>query len=504
MRLVRSMIPMSALVVATSVAAQNGSPTHTEKGITPADVRARIAFLASDALRGRDTPSPGLETAAQYIANEFKSFGLQPMGDSGTFIQRYPYDKRTLTAAGARVNLSAGGSDKALTYLDQFFVLPGQRDSLSGSVAFLGTVGPQPGQAPESARGQVIAYYIPGKAPQGEWVERARSSVMSAMAAQPAGLVLILDPEFGPESIGMVATSAGGEQLPFTVAGISYNAAKEWFSRAGQDLDALRNATGAAATNVKGLSVAMSTHLEGTTSRPPNVVAMLPGSDPALKDTYVIFSAHMDHVGVGRPNAKGDSIYNGADDDASGTTAVLEIAQAFAALPVKPKRSILFLTVSGEEKGLLGSSFFADHTPVPVDKIVADINIDMIGRNNPDTVVAIGQEYTSLGETVQGVAKAHPEVKLKVAPDLWPQEQLFFRSDHFSFAQKGIPAIFFTTGLHDDYHQPSDEPATIDNDKLARIARLVYLLGETVASTPTPPKWTDQGIAAMKAVSGAR
>jgi Zn-dependent M28 family amino/carboxypeptidase len=93
-------------------------------------------------------------------------------------------------------------------------------------------------------------------------------------------------------------------------------------------------------------------------------------------------------------------------------------------------------------------------------------------------------------------------VKLKVAPDLWPQEQLFFRSDHFSFAQKGIPAIFFTTGLHDDYHQPSDEPATIDNDKLARIARLVYLLGETVASTPTPPKWTDQGIAAMKAMGG--
>jgi Zn-dependent M28 family amino/carboxypeptidase len=233
------------------------------------------------------------------------------------------------------------------------------------------------------------------------------------------------------------------------------------------------------------------------------VVALLPGSDPALKDTYVVFSAHMDHVGVGQPNAKGDSIYNGADDDASGTTAVLEVAQAFAALKQKPKRSLLFVTVSGEEKGLLGSAYFAEHPPVAAEHIVADINIDMIGRNNPDTVVAIGQEYTTLGTTVQEVARAHADLKLKVAPDLWPEEQLFFRSDHFSFAQKGIPAIFFTTGLHDDYHQPSDEPATIDADKLARIARLVYHLGEAVASATTAPKWTEQGTSAMKAIGAA-
>jgi hypothetical protein len=502
MQLVRGMIPLIALTIASSVLAQsNGSPTRTEAAISAADVRARIAFLASDALRGRDTPSPGLETAAQYIANEFKALGLQPLGDSGTFIQRYPYDRRELKATGARVELRAGDTGQTLRYLQQYFLLPGPIDTASAPVMFAGTAPLQAVQLPASARGRIVAYYMPGKGPQGEWLERARASVLGAVGAQPAGLIMILDPEFSPESIGMIASSAGGEQLPFLIAGVSYAAAKEWFARAGQDLDALRNA--ATPAEVSGLAATMSVQMDGTTSRPPNVVALLPGSDPALKDTYIIFSAHMDHVGVGQPNAKGDSIFNGADDDASGTSAVLEVAQAFARLPPKPKRSIIFLTVSGEEKGLLGSDYFASHLPVPAEKVVADINIDMIGRNNPDTVVAIGQEYTTLGETVQQVAKANSDLKLKVAPDLWPQEQLFFRSDHFSFAKRKIPAIFFTTGLHDDYHQPSDEPQTIDVDKLARIARLVYHLGFAVSDASTPPKWTEQGIAALRAAGVA-
>ncbi|MGH7459994.1 MAG: M20/M25/M40 family metallo-hydrolase, partial [Longimicrobiales bacterium] len=241
-------------------------------------------------------------------------------------------------------------------------------------------------------------------------------------------------------------------------------------------------------------------------ANPPNVVGILPGSDPVLKDTYVVFSAHMDHVGIGQPNAQGDSIYNGADDDASGTSAVIEVAQAFAALPAnqRPKRSIIFLLVSGEEKGLFGSKHFVAHPPVPLDKIVANINIDMIGRNNPDTVVAIGQDYSSLGPLVQQVAKSNPNLKLTVAPDLWPQEQLFFRSDHFSFAERNVPAIFFTTGLHKDYHQPSDEAATIDTDKVSRIAQLTFQLAQAIANAPEPPSWTEAGRAALRAISGAR
>ncbi len=136
---------------------------------------------------------------------------------------------------------------------------------------------------------------------------------------------------------------------------------------------------------------------------------------------------------------------------------------------------------------------------MPADRIVANINIDMVGRNAPDTIVGIGQEYTSLGRTVQQVAREHPELGLVVAPDLWPQEQLFVRSDHFSFAQIGVPAIFFTSGLHAQYHEPSDEVDLIDTDKLARVARLIFYLGHAVASRPQAPSWTPQGRAVLRA-----
>jgi Zn-dependent M28 family amino/carboxypeptidase len=147
---------------------------------------------------------------------------------------------------------------------------------------------------------------------------------------------------------------------------------------------------------------------------------------------------------------------------------------------------------------LLGSRHFAAHPTVPLDRMVANINLDMVGRNHPDTVVAIGQEYTDLGSTVQQVAQRHEaELRLKVAPDRLPGENLFMRSDHFSFASRGVPAIFFSTGLHADYHRQSDEPDTIDHDKVARIARLIQLFGEEVANAATRPQWTAAGKARL-------
>jgi hypothetical protein len=327
---------------------QAGSPEAAVATITPGDFRARIGFLASDVLRGRDTPSPGLEVAAAYIASEFMRMGLAAAGDSGGYLQRYPYTPR----------------------------------------------------------------------------------------------------------------------------------------RRGSDTTAAPS-------------------LE---SHPPNVVALLRGSDPALRDTYVVFSAHMDHVGVGRPAAGGDSIYNGADDDASGTSAVLEVAEAFATLRPAPARSLVFLTVSGEEKGLLGSAWYADHPTVPLDGIVANINIDMIGRNSPDTVVVIGPEFSSLGPLADRVARAHPELGLTPVPDPWPEERFFFRSDHFNFARKEIPALFFFSGVHVDYHRPSDHVEKIDTLKAARIGRLVFWLGHAIASDPAPPRWTEDGLDQIRALvrSGGR
>jgi len=218
----------------------------------------------------------------------------------------------------------------------------------------------------------------------------------------------------------------------------------------------------------------------------PNVVGILEGSDPVLRDEYVVVSAHMDHVGI-RPSVSGDSIWNGADDDGSGTVGVIELAEAFAV--ARPKRSIILLTVSGEEKGLWGSDFFAGHPPVPIDHIVADLNLDMIGRNWKDTIVVIGKEHSDLGATLARVNDDHPELDMHAIDDLWPQENFYFRSDHFNFARRGVPALFFFNGTHADYHEPSDSPEKIDFEKEARIIQLVYYLGVEVGNLPERPKW---------------
>jgi hypothetical protein len=505
MRHVRSLTLLAALGLTGSAAAQSApavsSGKATAAAITAADVHARVAFLASDALKGRDTPSPGLEQAAQYIAQEFKTFGLRPAGDSGTFIQRWPFERRLLTAEGARVVLGRN----PLIYQQDFFIIPGPQDSVSGAVMYAGQASAQTAALPASAKGQILVFYIPGDRAEGPWVQAVQSLLPAALAAQPQAVVLLLDPEFPADQVASLAIStAGSDALPVMLVGVRYDAAKAWFAAAGAQLDTVRARAAPDAAPMSNLTITMVARPQSSAARPPNVVGILPGSDPVLKDTYIVFSAHMDHVGVGPANAQGDSIYNGADDDASGTSAVIEVAQAFAALPVdqRPRRSLVFLLVSGEEKGLFGSRYFVDHPPAPIDRIVANINIDMIGRNHPDTVVAIGQEYSSLGPLAQQAAKAHPNLKLTVAPDLWPQEQLFVRSDHFSFAVKNVPAIFFTTGLHADYHQPSDEVQTLDTDKVARIAQLVYQLGLAVATSPQVPEWTEAGKAIIRRASG--
>jgi Zn-dependent M28 family amino/carboxypeptidase len=227
---------------------------------------------------------------------------------------------------------------------------------------------------------------------------------------------------------------------------------------------------------------------------------MLRGSDPALRDEYVILSAHMDHVGVGTP-VNGDSIYNGADDDASGTAALLEIAEAMASLPEPPRRSVVFLHVSGEEKGLLGSRWYSDNPTLPLERIVANINIDMIARNAPDTVVVIGKDYSTMGQTVNAVGARHPELGLVVSDDIWPEERFFFRSDHFNFARKEIPALFFFTGVHEDYHRPSDTVERIDAGKAARVTRLVFYTLHDLANADARPRWDPAGLEEVRALT---
>lgn len=231
---------------------------------------------------------------------------------------------------------------------------------------------------------------------------------------------------------------------------------------------------------------------QGPSSAPetaPNSVGILPGTDAVLRDEYIVVSAHMDHVGTNGAYAK-DSIWNGADDDASGTAGVLALAEALSQSPTK--RSIIFLTVSGEEHGLWGSAWFTSNPPVPIRKIVANFNLDMIGRNWKDSIVVVGMEHSDLGTTLMKVSAMHPELGITPMRDPWPQENFFGRSDHYNFARRGVPALFFFNGVHEDYHRPSDSPEKIDSEKESRVVRLIFHVLSAVANANARPQWNPE------------
>lgn len=224
----------------------------------------------------------------------------------------------------------------------------------------------------------------------------------------------------------------------------------------------------------------------GDAAEAVNVIARLPGSDPTLADEYVVIGAHFDHLGTG-PQIAGDSIFNGADDNGSGTAAVLEVAEAFASLGEAPPRSMIFVLFSGEERGLLGSFHYAGTSIAPVSDMVAMINLDMIGRNWTNQLAAIYQPTSDIFERADAVADAHPELDMDLITDPWPGENLINRSDQAAFIPYGIPVLFLTSGLHEDYHQRSDEADRLDYEKTARVTRLVFWIGWELAATSQPP-----------------
>lgn len=473
------------------VISRNG-PEAAAALITPETIHAHLAFLASDEMRGRDTPSPELEIAAEYIEDQFKSYGLRPGGEGGGFQQRFALQRRALDPEATRLNLIGSGGSSTFEHGVDYAAFQGVPNSIRAEVVEVdGEI------TPETAgiRGAIALTHLQGPDMTRDFALSMMQQRRAAQAAGAAGVIFVVDPGFPQRTLQVTAEQnarprglAVGETRDIPAFLLTDAAAKKVAEANG---GALQGVMAEASAPVKVVE-----HAEA-----PNVIGILPGSDPDLRDTYVVFSAHFDHIGVGRPDETGDSIYNGADDNASGTSGLLEVAKAFAALPEAPARSLLFLAVSGEEKGLLGSEYYSDNPTVPIENIVANINVDMIGRNAPDSIVVIGQEYSSLGPLVQEVAAAHPELGLTVAEDIWPEQRFFFRSDHYNFARKEIPALFFFAGVHEDYHRPSDHVEKIDLDKNARVAKLVFYTAYEIASRATPPAWTEEGLREVRAMT---
>jgi hypothetical protein len=364
---------------------------------------ARIAFLSSDALRGRDTPSQGLDAAAAYLVSEYRRLGLEPAGENGTFYQLYPYGMRRLDAARAGLRVRSPSGQQALRYGEDFFVAGGTTAELEGGLIFAGREIGGGGTPAGSYRDRIVLTALPGEFTRDFRLLRSQQAAAAEREGARA-VIHVLDRSWTRERIaefagrGTEPARALGERPAYPQFLLSWGAADRLFTAGGLRLTELY--TRAAAGRIDPVSIPGVTATAGAPQEAldramaPNVVAVLRGSDPVLRSEYVVLSAHMDHVGVGTP-VNGDSIYNGADDDASGTAALVEIAEAMASLPVRPRRSVIFLNVSGEEKGLLGSRWYSDHPTVPLQQIVANVNIDMISRNSPDTVVVIGKDYST-------------------------------------------------------------------------------------------------------------
>ncbi len=503
------------------------------EAINEARLRAHIKFLSDDLLEGRAPATRGSELAMKYIASQFEEIGLQPGAADGTWFQ--PFDIIGITSkVPETITLRKGSKNLTLKFWDDFIAFSGVQEPVAevkdAEIVFVGygIVAPEydwddyknvdvrgkillmmnndpAGDDPNFFGGDARLYY-------GRWSYKYE---IAAKKGAVGAIIIHTTPSAGyPYQV--VQTSWTGEQFELPYEGGPKMPLKAWTTEeatrklvalAGKDLDALRQMAETRAFQPVPLGVKLSIRIENRIRKlkTANVLGLLPGSDPELKNEVVVYSSHHDHLGIGKP-VKGDSIYNGALDNASGIAGLLAIAQAFAELPTPPKRSILFAAVAAEESGLLGSEYYAKHPTFPPGKIAANINIDGMniwGRTRD--IVYIGYGKCELDRYAKAIAAQQGRV---VKPDQFPDKGYFYRSDQFNFAKIGVPAAYLDSGVdfigRDEdwgrqqmeqwtrvhYHQPSDEYQ--DNWDLSggvEDTQLAFWLGVKVANAPEMPKW---------------
>jgi hypothetical protein len=488
------LLRLCSMLAAAPLAAQSrGAPAEAVATITPLDVIRRVAIIADDSMMGRDTPSRGLELTAEYVASEFRRAGLRPAGDNGTYIQRFGLSRWVVDTARSAVKLTAQRSHAtARLGIDARYIDgPIPEGPIRGDVFLL--TGP-------GAVGNVKDRIVLLVADFSGAIMATLNRQVVDLATAGAKAVLVLsnrDSATFAERLSVAATprftrdsvrGTGGGTL---ILEVHDRAVVRVLAAAGIDPAGLRARARPERRLVRGLAVEIRLVKKALTHvRAPNVVGILEGTDPALGHEYLAYSAHIDHIGI--TSGEPDSINNGADDNASGVAGLLELVEAFTEPGTRPRRSLLFLAPSAEEPGLLGSAHFTEHPTVPIGSIVADINMDLIGRNWPDSVIAVGIEQSDLGATLGRVVQAHPELQMTPIADRWPEERIFYRSDHYNFARRGVPVLFFTSGTHADYHRPTDQPDRINEEKECRLVRLLFYLGADIANQDSRPRWNPE------------
>ena len=527
--------------------AADQTPLKALPAIDPAAVLGHVKTLASDAFEGRAPGTPGEEKTVAYLVEAFRKLGLKPGNPDGTYVQKVPLVG--ITAAAAPLTIAGGAAGPSgtgpatLAWRDDVvawtkrvteevkvdaselvFVGYGVQapeygwddykgvDVAGKTLVMLVNDPPVPDPASPSALdaktfgGRAMTYY-------GRWTYKYEIG-----AKHKAAAVLIVH-ETGPAGYPFaVVQGRTGEQFTFVTPGknmdrvaiegwITLDKAKALFTRAGRDFDQLKAQAATRAFRPVPLGLTASMTIRNTMRRvdSQNVVARLEGGDAAVKDEHVVFTAHWDHFGVGEP-INGDRIYNGAKDNATGTAALLETARAFTRLPKPPRRSILFLAVTAEEQGLLGSEYYAAQPLYPLAKTLADINMDALNVNGRTRdLVIVGLGASELDDYARAAAK---EQGRTLKPDAEPEKGFYYRSDHFNFAKRGVPALTVDEGTEfvgkpaafseqvrakwtaDVYHKPSDEVTPEwDLSGLAEDVQLLFAVGYRVAQADTYPAW---------------
>lgn len=479
-----------ALGLSVNLLAQGGlSVEEAAALITPEDIHRRIAFLADDSMKGRAAPSAELEQAAQYVAAEFQHFGLKPGGEEKTYFQRFPLDRVQVLAVESFVRITDDATIELAYGRDCFYPYNDwpQGDYKGTLVVVSGPFNQPPTFDPASLAGKVILVLgkpgLPGRYDQvAAWRPAA---VLIAEDLTESAIAKITSRQSGPSTLSP-------RPARFPAMEIREAAVAPILAKRGVDLSGLRQtkaeALSATFLNDIVVHVRIRTRVleKGIVA---NVVAILEGSDSKLQHQHLVCSAHLDHLGVRQSAVDGDAIFNGADDNASGVAALLEVARAFARLSPKPRRSIIFLGVTAEEMLGWGAEYFVRHPPVAISNIVANINADMVGRNWTDRVIVHGRGDSDLGRVVDQVAAAHPELNMRPIDNPETKPNLYYWSDHEKFFSVGIPFLYFFSGMHSDYHQPSDSVDKIDAEKTSRIAKLMFYVGLEIVNAAERPTW---------------
>jgi hypothetical protein len=523
------------------------APKPTVTAITAADLMTRLYIFADDSMQGRDSGTPGHVRGTEYIAGELKRLGLTPAGENGSYFQDVPLRSTAYVADSATLRVGA----TALTPRTDFQPIPGvlglpfaaQAEASDAPIVFGGRLGTADAIKADAVRGKLVVM-LPPYGPGGQPTYQVWAAAEQLASYREAAAVLVVSLGITPTQIFALL---GQRQLglpPRAVVGgatavvaVSDSAALRLL---GGDPVTMAVGTTAPATG----ALRFAPQVQGTEAPTRNVLAMVEGSDPTLKAEVIALSAHTDHVGfvrnaidhdsarfahrIVRPMgaesqprpltdaeqarvnamvdsvrtlrpARPDSIFNGADDDGSGSMGLLELAEYFQTLPTKPKRTIVFAWVVAEEKGLFGSEWFSEHPTVPRERLVANVNIDMIGRGSAADIENGGDDYlqllgsrrlsTEYGDWVEAVNQ-RPEHRFRLDYQFDAEghpQQYYCRSDHYNFARWGIPTVFFSTGSHVDYHMVTDEPQYIDYPHYARVANFVAAFASEVANKPAKP-----------------